>query len=451
MGYRIPDVCANDTLNNRLNVNCNNDPSNNNWYSFGMVLAATDINMTRNLFNEVISFENLIIAWKKARKGKTKKSYVIKFEEELFCNLMALHYELKFYTYVPKPLVTFILRDPKTRVISKSDFRDRIIHHAIVNVLEPIFDKAFIYDSCANRTGKGNLFAIKRFELFVKKVSKNNMRLCFVLKADIKHYFQEIDHQTLLNLIKGKIRNNKLLRLIEKIVKPNYKLQRERERVTSASRSANCEAIEFQNVTSKGIPLGNLTSQFFANVYLNELDYFVKRELKAKYYIRYVDDFIVLNNSDKQLETWKEQINDFLRQKLKLKLHPEKSRVILLSSGIDFVGFRNFFYFRLLRKRCVRKMKFKINEFGNGKINYSELMRSFQGWKSHVKWANTYNLRKKILKKIQKHKNKLIRQKLQIPLRRIPINNPPNCHHNQNHGNPRNVNCPVSQIRQKPR
>ncbi len=229
MGYRIPDVYANDDLDNRLNVNCNNDPSNNNWYSFGMVLAARDIKMTRNLFEEVISFENLILAWKKARKGKTKKAYVIKFEEELFCNLITLHYELKFHTYAPRPLVTFILRDPKTRKISKSDFRDRIVHHAIVNILEPIFDRTFIHDSCANRVGRGNLFAIKRFELFVRKVSENNTLHCFVFKADIKHYFQEIDHKILLNLIKRKIRNQNLLKLIKKIVKPNFSLQRERE------------------------------------------------------------------------------------------------------------------------------------------------------------------------------------------------------------------------------
>ncbi len=157
------------------------------------------------------------------------------------------------------------------------------------------------------------------------------------------------------------------------------------------------------------MPLGNLTSQFFANIYLNELDYFVKHVLKARFYIRYVDDFAILHSSREQLEIWKKQIDEFLKFRLKLELHKEKSRIISLSSGIDFVGFRNFFYFRLLRKRSIRKMERKVKEFVDKKISYSELMRSFQGWNSHAKWANTYLTRRKILKKIQRQKNKLIK------------------------------------------
>ena len=182
-----------------------------------------------NLYSQIISFENIIIAWKKARKGKTKKDYVIKFEEDLFCNLMALHYELKYKTYKPKELITFILRDPKTRVISKSNFRDRIIHHAIVNILEPIFDKTFIYDSCANRIGKGNLFGLRRFEKFIRKVSRNglvaknkfrdnNYVVGYCLKADIKHYFEEVDHEILIKVIKRKIADENVLWLIRKVL-----------------------------------------------------------------------------------------------------------------------------------------------------------------------------------------------------------------------------------------
>lgn len=180
------------------------------------------------LYKEMISFENLILAWKKARKGKTSKTYVIEFEKELFCNLMALHYELRFGTYYPKPLVAFVVRDPKTRKIHKSDFRDRIIHHAIVNILEPIFDKTFIYDSCANRVGKGNLFAIMRFENFQRKVTFNLTKEAFCLKADIKHYFQEVDCGILMKIIQNKISDNKVLELIQK-VNANFGIQRERE------------------------------------------------------------------------------------------------------------------------------------------------------------------------------------------------------------------------------
>jgi RNA-directed DNA polymerase len=150
------------------------------------------------------------------------------------------------------------------------------------------------------------------------------------------------------------------------------------------------------------MPLGNLTSQFFANVYLNKLDYFVKHNLKAKYYLRYVDDFVILHRSREQLETWKNQINEFLVNELKLELHRDKSKVIPLSRGIDFVGFRNFYYFRLLRKRNIRKILLKINEFNKGEISECQLSESLQGWCAYSRWANSFNLTMKLCKKINK-------------------------------------------------
>lgn len=170
-----------------------------------------------DLYREIYSIKNLILAHKKARKGKTKKSYVKEFEENLAYNLKILHDEIKNQTYKPLPLKTFILRDPKTRKISKSDFRDRVIHHALIRVIEPIFDKSFIYDSCANRKGKGTLFAIKRFELFKRKVTNNLKSEAFCFKADIKHYFQEVNHDVLLNIIRRKIVDSKIIWLIKQI------------------------------------------------------------------------------------------------------------------------------------------------------------------------------------------------------------------------------------------
>lgn len=152
------------------------------------------------------------------------------------------------------------------------------------------------------------------------------------------------------------------------------------------------------------MPLGNLTSQFFANIYLNELDWFVKPKLRVKYYVRYVDDFVLLHNSKKQLAKWKVQIDKFLKEKLKLELHKGKSRTISLSQGVDFVGFRNFYYFKLLRKRSIQKMEKKLNGLCIGNVNYRELMEIFQGFNAHAKWAETYNLRKEIVKGIYKHK-----------------------------------------------
>src|SRR3989338_4057091 len=149
-------------------------------------------------YEELCTYDNIELAFNRARSGKTTKPYVVKFEKELKVNLMQIRSELITQTYKPKPLTTFILRDPKTRKISKSDFRDRIVHHTICNIIEPLFDKTFIPDSYANRIRKGTLNAVKRFDVFKRKVSKNNTRKCFVLKADIRHYFDTVDHQILI-------------------------------------------------------------------------------------------------------------------------------------------------------------------------------------------------------------------------------------------------------------
>jgi len=326
-------------LNNNGNLNARNDNlanSNDN----GRMTQPVRFKMKshKNLYFEIISFKNLILAYKKARKGKTKKNYVKKFEDNLAYNLKILHEELKNEIYSPNLMEVFVLRDPKTRIISKSDFRDRIVHHALCNIIEPIFDKGFIYDSCTNRKGKGTLLALERFEKFRRKVTSNFTSKGFCLKADIKHYFQEINPEILLQIIQRKIKDEKTIVLIKKIIE--NKVYSERD-------------VSFDNL--KGMPLGNLTSQFFANVYLSELDQFVKYELKAKYYIRYVDDFVLLHKSKEELEIWKKEIENFLRERLKLELHPDKSKIINLSKGIDFVGFRNFYYFRLLRKRNIFK------------------------------------------------------------------------------------------------
>ncbi len=190
--------------------------------------------MENKTYEEIISLKNLILAWRKARKGKTKKNYVIEFEKELPKNLRRLYFELKEQIYFPRPLETFVLRDPKTRVISKSDFQDRIIHHALCNVIEPIFDKNFIYDNCANRKNKGSLFALNRFNFFKRKVTYNLSKEAHCLKADIKHYFKEVDRNILLKIIKKKIACEKTLQLIKIILENKQETERERERERDA-------------------------------------------------------------------------------------------------------------------------------------------------------------------------------------------------------------------------
>ena len=343
----------------------------------------------KNIYPEIYNLSNLLLAWRKARKGKTKKPYVNEFEKDTIRNLLLLHEELKNKTYFPKHLKTFILRDPKTRKINKSAFRDRIVHHALVRILEPIFDKTFIYDSCANRKGKGNLFALKRFEKYQRKITNNLTSGGYCLKADIKHYFQEVDNSILINLLRKKINDEKTISLIRKILDNKTISERERERLDESFTHDN------------GMPLGNLTSQFFANIYLNELDYFVKHKLKAKYYIRYVDDFIILHHSKEQLKEWKKKIEEFLNAELRLELHPQKSKITSLSQGIDFVGFRNFYHFKLLRKRNIRNMERKIKLFNENLIVKDKLLESFQGWQAYAKWADSYKLRKEISYKVK--------------------------------------------------
>ena len=204
--------------NNGLNGNNN---FNNNARFLGIAQHAktfTFMKTYKNLWKELCSYENLELAFKKAKKRKTLKPCVIEFEKDLTNNLEALRTELLFHSYSPNPPETFIIRDPKTRIISKSDFKDRIIHHALCNVIEPIFDKLFIYDSFANRINKGSLKALERFDQFKNKVSRNNIRKCYVLKADIKHYFDEIDHDILLNILNRKIKDSKVVWLIKKIL-----------------------------------------------------------------------------------------------------------------------------------------------------------------------------------------------------------------------------------------
>lgn len=230
---------------NRLNVNGNNWNDNNNGYAFEWLkLPRTKMKTHNDLYERIASMPNLILAWRKARKGKTKKLYIVEFEKNTRENLLALRSELLAENYNPRSMKTFILRDPKTRKISKSDFRDRIIHHAIVNILEPIFDKTFIEDSCANRKGKGNLYALKRFYKFIRKVSRNgkvkgefnkNQIKGYCLKADIKHYFQEVDRGILLEIIARKVKDEKTLWLIDRILQsPDCANFGERERETHA-------------------------------------------------------------------------------------------------------------------------------------------------------------------------------------------------------------------------
>lgn len=373
--------CVNN-LNNRSYANGNSYLNNDNGRLVGIVKllsAGIFLLFMGLLFDKVCECENLKEAFQKARKGKTLKLYVIDFERDLEVNLKTLRNELLLHCYRPKPLETFILRDPKTRKISKSAFRDRIVHHAICNIIEPIFEKQFIYDSYANRIGKGTLKAIGRLHYFKRIVSRNNSRTCYVLKADISRYFETVDHTILLSLLAKRIYDKEILWLIGVILENHQSTEK-----------------------GKGMPLGNLTSQFFANVYLHELDHFVKNTLKAKYYIRYVDDFIILHENKQVLGVYKEKINDILNTNLLLQLHPAKSKILRLNNGVNFLGFRVFFHHTLVRKKNQWKFERKLQRlkklYAKGKMEREKVIESLEGWLAYVSHADTYKYRRKIVR-----------------------------------------------------
>ncbi len=314
--------------------------------------------------------------------------YVKEFEKDLEKNLLDLKKELWEMTYRPAPLTKFTIHDPKTRVIRKSIYRDRVVHHVVVNILEPVFDKTFIFDSYANRINKGTTTALERYDCFKRKVSKNGTKIKdafdnnsvkgYVLKGDIKHFFDSVDQKILLDIITKKIKDDKVLWLINTILN-NF----DNERI--------------------GMPLGNMTSQFFANLYLNNFDKFVKNRLKMRYYIRYVDDFVILHSDKKVLEECKDKIGKYLMN-LKLELHPEKSKIYPIYKGVSFLGFKTFYYYRLVRKRNVKLFLQRLKEFEEeyreGYLPRSILLEKLQGWFAYATWGNSYKLRKKLVSMI---------------------------------------------------
>jgi retron-type reverse transcriptase len=289
-----------------------------------------------------------------------KKDDVLEFKFKLEDNLFQLHRELSTKTYRHSHYTAFNIQDPKLRRIHKSCVKDRVLHHAIFRILYPIFDKSFIFDSYSCRKEKGTHKAVNRLEVFFRKLSKNNTKNIFALKCDIEKYFDSIDQRTLLNLVKKKINDENTIWLIETIIK------------------------SFEKTEGKGLPLGNVTSQLFANIYLNELDQFIKHKLKAKYYLRYCDDFIILGESEKELKELISPINNFLNQNLKLKLHPNKVIIRKHHQGIDFLGYVALPYYRVLRtktkRRMTRKIRQKHKEMKAGNISKEHFQASLQSY-----------------------------------------------------------------------
>lgn len=372
-------LVRNDNFNNRRNVNANNRPDNR--YEMALRIWGIIMKTYRHLFEKLASYENLFLAFHRARKRKTLKPYVVEFEKDLQNNLYKLQWELMTHSYQPLPLNHFTVRDPKTRKISASHFRDRVIHHALINIIGPIFESRFIHDTYANRKGKGTKGALDRFEKFFRSATGNGRRIDgatdnnhvvgYALKADIAHYFDSVNHDIMLSIISRRVKDHEVLWLV-RVILGHHK---------SASLGI-------------GMPLGNQTSQFLANLYLSELDYFVKHRLKSRYYLRYVDDFILLSRSRKELESHRIRTESFLSEKLRLRLHPQKTQITPLKSGVTLLGFREFYHFRLLKKSNRRRIKNRLEKL---KACHPERLRlSFSGWEGYAMMGDTYKLRSEL-------------------------------------------------------
>ncbi|MDP3014861.1 MAG: reverse transcriptase/maturase family protein [bacterium] len=321
-----------------------------------------------DLFLKVFDFANLHRAYKGARKCKRYRGSILKFGYDLEENLLALRTELASRTYRHGGYREFIVADSKKRTIKAAPFRDRVVHHALCNIIEPILERGFIYDSYACRVGKGTHAAIVRLEGFIKTLPVK----IYCLKCDISKYFDNINHEILLELLRRKIKDENVLWLLNEIITSN----------------------------TKGIPIGNLTSQVFANVYLNELDHFVKRILREKCYIRYMDDFLILGLDKKHLQEDKERIRIFLRDRLKLELHPKKAEIFPIDRGIDFLGYVVRGNRRLLRKstvkRFLKKRKRYAALFRKGKVSEAFICNTYASWHGYASFANSYKLMEKL-------------------------------------------------------
>ena len=368
--------------------------------------------------------ENIFAAWREFRRGKGRKPDVQEFELNLEDNLFGLQEELKDKTYKHSHYTSFYVRDPKLRHIHKATVRDRVLHHAVFRVLYPLFDRGFIFDSYSCRLEKGTHRAVDRLEKFCRQLSRNNHQTIFALKCDVRKFFDSVNQEILLNLIRKRVGDEETIWLVEKIIGsfkkvpplrgaaakvPLRKGENSRQRiggcinVVSSCKDKFSRSWKSPHPTSPhgrggvfiaplikgvggfvGLPLGNVTSQLFANIYLDELDQFIKHELKIEHYLRYSDDFVILNEDKRCLFSLIPLINKFLQEKLKLDLHERKIIVRKYSQGVDFLGYVALPHYRVLRtktkRRILRKIKNKFQDLKNGLISKESFNQSLQSY-----------------------------------------------------------------------
>lgn len=327
----------------------------------------------RDLFERIASPENLFAAWDSFKWDKRNKPDVRQFEWNLEEKIFALHRELVAKTYRHGPYVGFYITDPKQRHIHKATVRDRILHHAVFSVLNPIFEETFIATSFSCRIGYGTHKGIDALGNAARRIGRNNTRTCLALKCDIKKFFDSVDHDILLRILSERVKDTDALWLLRQIVE------------SFGTGTGGLFA-------RKGLPIGNLTSQLFANVYLNEFDHFMKREVQVRDYFRYTDDFVILSSDRAYLEGLLPQIDRFLTARLRLTLHPRKVTIRRLTQGIDFLGYVTFPYHRLLRattrRRMFRKLRRRLLERDTGRVSDAAVESALQSYLGVLSHAN---------------------------------------------------------------
>ncbi|MFH0770156.1 MAG: reverse transcriptase/maturase family protein [Candidatus Peregrinibacteria bacterium] len=331
------------------------------------------MNVRQSSFGRIASPENLFAAWEKFRKGKGSRPDVLRYERDVEKNIFQLQRELQAGTYRHGPYSAFTMCDPKQRRIHKATVRDRIVHHAVFAVLNPIFEPAFIAHSFSCRVGKGTHRAVDALERMLRRVSRNGTRPCFALKCDVRQFFASVRHDTLLHILGRRIADERTLLLLAEIIG------------------------SFPSPQARiGIPIGNLTSQLFANVYLNELDSFVKHRLRVRHYIRYTDDFVMIAESAEYLQSLLHPIEEFLRSALQLTLHPHKVTIRKYRQGIDFLGYVSLPCYRVLRtvtrKRMFRKLQSRVGDYRNGNIGIASVEQSLQSYLGVLSHADAFHL-----------------------------------------------------------
>lgn len=345
-----------------------------------------------DVFDDICDYENLYDSFLEARKGKRYRDDVLIYTANLESNLINTQNELLWGTYKVGPYRPFYVTEPKLRLVMALQFKDRVVQWAIYRCLNPVYDKQFIEDSYACRIGKGTHMAADRLQYWLRQVNRKPGKW-YYLKLDISKYFYRVDHAVLFEILRRRIIDERLIQLLWEVIN----CEDTKFGLPSGMNPEECT--EDMWLSDVGMPIGNLTSQLFANIYLNELDQYAKHELKLHFYIRYMDDVIILSDDKTFLNQIKNEIQRFLSEELRLDLN-KKTTVRPVSLGIDFVGFKMWATHRKLKKqtarRIIRKVKHMCEEMNAGRLTREEFMRSVASYKGLLKHCNSYGLRRKL-------------------------------------------------------